>query len=75
MGEDGSADLQFVLQVANEIGENIINDIIVVNKSTVPIGTAEKVRNTIQNKLDQRNSKKLCLMLFRIQNFSRKELL
>ena len=57
MGEDGSADLQFVLQVANEIGENIINDIIVVNKSTVPIGTAEKVRNTIQNKLDQRNSK------------------
>ena len=57
MGEDGSADLQFVLQVAKEIGENIINDIIVVNKSTVPIGTAEKVRNTIQNKLDQRNSK------------------
>tara|TARA_B100002052_G_scaffold43020_1_gene35445 strand:- start:50516 stop:51829 length:1314 start_codon:yes stop_codon:yes gene_type:complete len=57
MGEDGSADLQFVLQVAKEIGENIANDIIVVNKSTVPIGTAEKVRNTIQNKLDQRNSK------------------
>ena len=57
MGEDGSADLQFVLQVAKEIGENITNDIIVVNKSTVPIGTAEKVRNTIQNKLDQRNSK------------------
>ena len=55
MGEDGSADLQFVLQVAREIGEKMSNDVIIVNKSTVPIGTADKVRKNIQEILDKRN--------------------
>lgn len=57
MGEDGSADLQFVLQVAMDIGQNISNDIIIVNKSTVPVGTAEKVRLTIEQVLDTRKIK------------------
>ena len=55
MGEDGSADLQYVLQVAREIGEKMSNDIIIVNKSTVPVGTADKVRKNIQEILDKRN--------------------
>ena len=55
MGEDGSADLQFVLQVAREIGEKMSNDIIIVNKSTVPVGTADKVRKNIQEIVDKRN--------------------
>ena len=55
MGEDGSADLQFVLQVAREIGEKMSNDIIIVNKSTVPVGTADKVRQNIQEIVDKRN--------------------
>ena len=54
MGEDGSADLKYVLQVAEEIGQCIEKPLIVVNKSTVPIGTADRVRETIQNKLDNR---------------------
>ncbi|TCP22907.1 UDPglucose 6-dehydrogenase [Tenacibaculum skagerrakense] len=54
MGEDGSADLQHVLNVASEIGKSINNPILVVNKSTVPVGTADKVRETIQNELDLR---------------------
>ena len=41
MGEDGSADLKYVLQVAKEIGQCIEKPLIVVNKSTVPIGTAD----------------------------------
>ena len=57
MGDDGSADLQYVLNVAKSIGENINHHIIVVDKSTVPIGTADKVRETIQNALDKRKSK------------------
>ena len=57
MGDDGSADLQYVLNVAKLIGENINNHIIVVDKSTVPIGTADKVRDTIQNSLNLRESK------------------
>ncbi len=55
MGEDGSADLQYVLSVAKSIGEAITKEIIVVNKSTVPVGTAGKVRATIQTELDKRN--------------------
>ena len=55
MGEDGSADLQYVLQVAREIGEKMSNDIIIVNKSTVPVGTADKVRKNIQEIVDKRN--------------------
>jgi UDPglucose 6-dehydrogenase len=57
MGDDGSDDLQYVLDVAKSIGENINNHIIVVDKSTVPVGTADKVRETIQNALDKRKSK------------------
>ena len=56
MGDDGSADLQYVLNVAKSIGENINHHIIVVDKSTVPIGTADKVRETIQESLDLRKS-------------------
>ena len=52
--EDGSADLKYVLQVAKTIGENINRYIVVVTKSTVPVGTARKVRSTIQAELDRR---------------------
>jgi len=52
--EDGSADLQYVLNVAKEIGENINRYTLVVTKSTVPVGTSEKVRNVIQNQIDTR---------------------
>lgn len=54
MGEDGSADLQYVLAVAKSIGEQMQNQLIVVNKSTVPIGTASKVRNVIEQELQKR---------------------
>jgi UDPglucose 6-dehydrogenase len=53
-GEDGSADLKHVLNVAKEIGRIITGYIIVVTKSTVPVGTAEKIRATIQSELDKR---------------------
>ena len=56
MGDDGSADLQYVLNVARSIGQNISHHIVVVDKSTVPIGTADKVRKTIQEELDKRDS-------------------
>jgi len=53
-GEDGSADLKHVLEVAKEIGSVIKNHIVVVTKSTVPVGTSEKIRHTIQKELDKR---------------------
>ena len=53
-GEDGSADLKYVLEVAAEIGKNLLRPAIIVDKSTVPIGTAEKVRQVIQLQLDAR---------------------
>ena len=56
MGDDGSADLQYVLNVARSIGQNMSHHIVVVDKSTVPIGTADKVRKTIQDQLDKRDS-------------------
>ena len=56
MGDDGSADLQYVINVARSIGQNMSHHIVVVDKSTVPIGTADKVRKTIQDKLDKRDS-------------------
>ena len=56
MGEDGSADLQYVLAVAKSIGEHMQDYMVVVDKSTVPVGTAEKVTATIQTELDKRNS-------------------
>ena len=52
--EDGSADLRYVLQVAKTIGENLNHYVVVVTKSTVPVGTAMKVRTTIQAELDRR---------------------
>lgn len=52
--EDGSADLQYVLSVAKSIGENMNEYCIVVNKSTVPIGTANKVSEVIFETLDAR---------------------
>ena len=52
--EDGSADLKYVLQVAKTIGENLNRYLVVVTKSTVPGGTARKVRETIQAELDKR---------------------
>ncbi len=48
-GEDGSADLQHVLAVAREIGRNMNEPKVVVTKSTVPVGTAEKVRAAVQS--------------------------
>ena len=56
MGDDGSADLQYVLNVARSIGQNMSHHIVVVDKSTVPIGTADKVKKTIQDELDKRDS-------------------
>ncbi|MDA9339403.1 UDP-glucose/GDP-mannose dehydrogenase family protein [Polaribacter sp.] len=56
MGDDGSADLQYVLAVAKSIGESMQKRLVVVDKSTVPIGTAEKVKATIQKELNKRNS-------------------
>jgi UDPglucose 6-dehydrogenase len=53
--EDGSADLKHVLKVAQQIGEMINEYKIIINKSTVPVGTAEKVKNTIAEKLKERN--------------------
>lgn len=55
--EDGSADLKYVLAVAHEIGRNINDYIVVVTKSTVPIGTSEKVRKAVADELAARNSK------------------
>lgn len=52
--EDGSADLKYVLAVAKTIGENIKRYTVVVTKSTVPVGTARKVKATIQAELDKR---------------------
>jgi UDPglucose 6-dehydrogenase len=56
MGADGSADLQYVLAVAKSIGQNMQKRLVIVDKSTVPIGTADKVKATIQKELDVRNS-------------------
>lgn len=56
MGEDGSADLQYVLAVAKSIGANMNRHMYVVDKSTVPVGTAAKVREAIQKELDARGS-------------------
>ena len=52
--EDGSADLKYVLQVARTIGQHINNYMVVVTKSTVPVGTAAKVRRTIEEELEKR---------------------
>lgn len=53
-GDDGSADLKYVLEVARTIGKNMQQYILLVTKSTVPVGTAAIVRKTIQDELDKR---------------------
>ncbi len=55
-GEDGNANLQHVLEVGSEIGRIIQDYIVVVTKSTVPVGTAEKVREAVQAELDRRSA-------------------
>ena len=55
--EDGSADLKYVLEVARTIGRNMKQYKLVVTKSTVPVGTAPKVRAVIQEELDKRGVK------------------
>ena len=52
--EDGSADLRYVLEVAKEVGQNMNNYLVVVTKSTVPVGTAKKVKDTIKSELVKR---------------------
>jgi len=54
--EDGSADLKYVLDVAREVGQNMNDYLLVVTKSTVPVGTAKKVKDVIQAELDKRNA-------------------
>ncbi len=56
MGEDGSADLQYVLAVAKAIGENMSHHMYIIDKSTVPVGTADKVKKMVQDTLDSRKS-------------------
>ncbi len=53
--EDGSADLSYVLQVAKEVGQYMTDYLVFVTKSTVPIGTAEKVKKVISEELQKRN--------------------
>lgn len=52
--EDGSADLKYVLEVARTVGQNLKKYMVVVTKSTVPVGTAKLVKNTIREELDKR---------------------
>ena len=54
--EDGSADLKYVLQVARTIGRNLNKYLVVVTKSTVPVGTASKIRNAINEELAKRGA-------------------
>jgi len=54
MGEDGSADLQYVVEVAKQIGQLMTKPLVIVDKSTVPVGTADLVRKTIQAELGNR---------------------
>lgn len=56
MGDDGSADLQYVLSVAQSIGMSMQKRLIIVDKSTVPVGTADLVKMTIKKELDIRGS-------------------
>ena len=53
--EDGSADLKYVLEVARTIGKHLNHYIVVVTKSTVPVGTASKVKQVIQKELKRRD--------------------
>lgn len=53
--EDGSADLKYVLEVARTVGQNMNKYLVLVTKSTVPVGTSLKVKNAIQEELDKRD--------------------
>ena len=53
--EDGSADLKYVLEVARTIGKNMNKYLLIVTKSTVPVGTAQKIKTTIKEELRVRN--------------------
>ncbi|MFO7988642.1 MAG: UDP-glucose dehydrogenase family protein [Thermodesulfobacteriota bacterium] len=53
-GEDGSADLTYVLEVARQIGQHMTQYAVIVDKSTVPVGTADQVTRVIQGELDRR---------------------
>ncbi|HAR32955.1 MAG TPA: UDP-glucose 6-dehydrogenase, partial [Desulfobacter sp.] len=55
-GQDGSADLQYVLQVARQIGSVIEDYAVIVDKSTVPVGTADKVRAQVSKELETRGA-------------------
>jgi UDPglucose 6-dehydrogenase len=55
--EDGSADLQYVLSVARDCGKNMKDYLLIVTKSTVPVGTAQKVKKAVQEELDKRGVK------------------
>jgi UDPglucose 6-dehydrogenase len=57
MDEDGSADLQYVVAAARNIGKHMDDYTVVVDKSTVPVGTADKVRAAVKEELDKRGSK------------------
>lgn len=54
-GEDGSADLKYVLAVARDCGKHMSGYILVITKSTVPVGTSKKVKKVLQEELDKRN--------------------
>lgn len=56
MGEDGSADLQYVLRVADSIGQHMDKHMYIIDKSTVPVGTADKVQETVTAALKKRGS-------------------
>ena len=56
MGEDGSADLQYVINAAREIGKYMVHDMYIVDKSTVPVGTGDLVRSVVQEELAKRDS-------------------
>jgi len=53
-GEDGSADLKYIVAAAKEVGRLMVEPKIIINKSTVPVGTADLVRETIKNQLKER---------------------
>lgn len=56
-GEDGSADLSYVLQVASEVGKHLDHYLVVVTKSTVPVGTSQRVKQAVQREIDARGAR------------------
>ena len=68
-GEDGSADLQYVLAVAESIGQHMDDYKIIIDKSTVPVGTASKVRDQGRMRSWQSARSRSSLTWYRIRNF------